>query len=107
MDRAQGCDEARRAAVARLLGPVPQHSTAQHSGGGGGSSGDGTAGAACGSNAVDVGAVNELLRLCAARQAVDDAFQLLTLLERRGVQPDADTFSQLHEVFSYFPKKYD
>ncbi len=59
MDRAQGCDEARRAAVARLLAPAPHH------GSGGGSS-----------SAVDVGAVNELLRLCAARQAVDEAFQV-------------------------------
>lgn len=45
--------------MARLLAPAPHH------GSGGGSS-----------SAVDVGAVNELLRLCAARQAVDEAFQV-------------------------------
>ncbi|GLC55688.1 hypothetical protein PLESTB_001014800 [Pleodorina starrii] len=53
--------------------------------------------------AAAMGGVNELLRLCARRGAVDDAMQILSALERRGLQPDTDTFRQLHDVFTYFP----
>lgn len=30
--------------------------------------------------------------------------QVIAAMERRGVTPDADTFTQLHDVFSYFPQ---
>ncbi|PNW87171.1 hypothetical protein CHLRE_02g111750v5 [Chlamydomonas reinhardtii] len=97
LHEAQTCDSSRREAVAHLLhewDSAASTTSANNAGAGQGQI----------QQAHAQAQANELLRLCARQQAVDDAIKVIAAMERRGVTPDADTFTQLHDVFSYFPQ---